>query len=298
MIPLLIIGFARLQNIAEMIEEYRSTDREIYLFVDKAENEFRSENDELIEFAISLVKKSWIKLKISERNLGVGRAVPSAIDWVFESETSVIVLEDDCYLAAPHLKYFDRTISFLSEERVMVCGTTPDTRKSDLKLDTIIPVKYPLIWGWATNINSWQRLRRIYDLSTRSALKEILLNGGSRQILSIAFFLSALIRVRRGRNFSWDSEIAFIMLARNYKSLVPNLSIVWNRGADKFAHHTINGNEVRYGSHPNPEIQISERINLNSEIHEIKIVEELIESEIYHLKFRNVLSPIKAILGQ
>ena len=88
------------------------------------------------------------------------------------------------------------------------------------------------------------------------------------------------------------------MLAKKYKSLVPNLSIVWNRGADEYAHHTVNENQVKYGQHPNPGIKISERVSLSSEFSEIKHVEELIEREIYHLKLRNVLSPIKAILGK
>lgn len=298
MIPLLIIGFARVQNIAQMIEEYRSTDRKIYLFIDRAQQQFRSENQELIDFAVSLEKRSIVKLKISERSLGVGRAVPAAIDWVFESESTVIILEDDCFLTAQHLNYYDRTISFLSEERVMVCGTTPDTRVSNLTLDKVIPIQYPLIWGWATDYKSWQKLRIIYGLSIRSALREIHFNCSRRQILGIAFFLSALIRVRGGRNFSWDSEIAFIMLAKNYKSLVPNMSIIWNRGADEYAHHTLSGDQVSYGQHPNPDIKISEKINLKSDVGDVRHIERLIERRIYHVKLRNVLSPIKAILGR
>jgi hypothetical protein len=88
------------------------------------------------------------------------------------------------------------------------------------------------------------------------------------------------------------------MLAKSFKALTPNLSIVWNRGADQYAHHTMNDNQVSYGIYPNPEIKIMERINLNREINEIKYIEKSIEREIYHLKLRNLLSPIKALLGR
>jgi|688.fasta_scaffold694866_1 hypothetical protein len=298
MIPLLIVGFARVENIAQMISEYVSTGRRIYLFIDKAETLFESENERLISFAKLLENERGIEVKIAERNLGVGRAVPTAIDWVFKTEKEVVILEDDCFLLAPHLLYFDSTISLLSGDKVMICGTTPSLGDVSLNLDEITPIRYPLIWGWATNSDSWNKLRKVYEWPILGAFREIPLSLHFRELLSTAFFFSALIRVRRASNHSWDSELAFIMLTKRYKSYVPNLSIVWNRGTDKYAHHTVTVNKSGYGAIPEPNVVISEMIETNYDRKKVRQIEKLIEENIYHLKLRNFFSPIKAILGR
>ena len=298
MIPLLIVGFARVENIAQMINEYVSTGRRIYLFIDKADTLFESENQRLITFAKLLENEKGIKIKVAKRNLGVGRAVPTAIDWVFETENEVVILEDDCFLLDSHLSYFDSTVSLLSGDKVMICGTTPCLGGASLNLDEITPIRYPLIWGWATNLDSWNKLRKVYGWPIFGAFREIPLSLHFRELLSTAFFFSALIRVRRERNQSWDSEIAFIMLAKRYKAFVPNLSIVWNRGTDEYAHHTIIENKAGYGAIPEPDIEISETIKTNYGRKRVRQIEKLIEDDIYHLKIRNIFSPIKAILGR
>ena len=298
MIPLLIVGFARVENIAQMISEYVSTGRRIYLFIDKAETLFKSENERLISFAKLLENERGIEVKIAERNLGVGRAVPTAIDWVFKTEKEVVILEDDCFLLAPHLSYFDSTISLLSGDKVMICGTTPSLGGARLNLDEVTPIRYPLIWGWATNSDSWNKLRKVYDWPIFGAFREIPLSLHFRELLSTAFFFSALIRVRRASNHSWDSELAFIMLTKRYKSFVPNLSIVWNRGTDEYAHHTMTVNKAGYGAIPEPNVVISEMIKTNYDRKRVRQIEKSIEENIYHLKIRNMFSPIKAILGR
>jgi hypothetical protein len=297
MIPLLIVGFAREQNIVQMINEYSLTQRRIYLFVDKADWAFKAENAKLIEYATSLDKGLNIKIKISDQNLGVGRAVPTAINWVFESEKAAIILEDDCYLTASHLTYFDKTISFLSEDKVMVCGTAPDFGNSSLIVNEIVPIRYPLIWGWATDSDSWNNLRNSYNWSILTAFREISLKFELQYFFSIAFFLAALIRVRRGRVSSWDAEIAFVMLTKNYKSLVPNRSIVSNRGADEYAHHTLDSEQISYSQTPVKDMKVSNRIDINDDKIEIKRIEKLIEKNIYNLKKRHLLSPVKALFG-
>jgi hypothetical protein len=298
MIPLLIVGFARVENIAQMINEYVSTGRRIYLFIDKADKLFESENQRLITFAKLLENKKGIEIKVSERNLGVGRAVPTAIDWVFETEKEVVILEDDCFLLESHLSYFDSTMSLLTGDKVMICGTTPSLEGASLNLDEITPVRYPLIWGWATNSDSWNKLRKVYEWPIFGAFREIRFSLHFRELLSTAYFFSALIRVRRASNHSWDSELAFIMLTKRYKAFVPNLSIVWNRGFDEYAHHTIIENKAGYGAISEPNIVISETIKTNYTRKRVRQIEKLIENDIYHLKIRNMFSPIKAILGR
>lgn len=97
----------------------------------------------------------------SDRNLGLATRVTSAIDWVFASAESAIVLEDDCL---PHDRFFTFCASVLEryrqDARVMhVSGECyRATRESDC---SYFFSKYPLAWGWAT----WRRAWSLFDQS-------------------------------------------------------------------------------------------------------------------------------------
>jgi hypothetical protein len=238
-----------------------------------------------------------IKILWTDKNQGVGRGVPSALDWVFTFEEEVIILEDDCQPTKDAYTFFDKQSNRLSQEIVMACGTSPwaiqNGSDSSRKLSLS---SYPLIWGWSTNSASWSKLRiLIYSETPHFRVMKALLLNPSR-MKSICFFYAALIRVRREKLKAWDSPVALEMLLCGYKAIIANKTLIQNSGQDETASHFSNPNsiltEIVSKSENGPA-----SIELDRSIENCERTDRRIEKEIYSLKLRHLLSPIKAFMG-
>ena len=95
----------------------------------------------------------------SEENLGLDVRVTTAIDWVFRSADSVIVLEDDCL---PHQRFFTFCTEMLDryrEDRQIMHVSGECYRAAREGDSSYLFSKYPLAWGWATWSRAWSLVR-------------------------------------------------------------------------------------------------------------------------------------------
>lgn len=93
----------------------------------------------------------------SESNLGPDARVVSAVNWVFASVDSVIVLEDDCL---PHPGFFGFCSAMLERYRddARVMHVSGECYRAARQGDcSYFFSKYPLSWGWATWARAWAR---------------------------------------------------------------------------------------------------------------------------------------------
>ena len=288
--PVLIICYRRPSNLDVIVTACKDKSRDIYIFVDKCEV-----YDEL---NIEVCKKAHqygasaqkIKVMISDRNLGVRLAVPTAIDWALESCESLIVLEDDCIPNQYALDYFDKSIKLIDQETVIVSGSTLPNFPEKLT-GYIYESTYPLIWGWGLTKNSWAKIRPDHGFAGREVLLSIL--KYPNKTIPILFFFAAVIRVDRGLLNAWDSPVALRMLTRNYKSVIPDTAVISNVGQDEVASHfeststKLEHTVTNYGNRPPSETK-------NSNLKLSRKLDREIENQIYRMKFRHVLSPLKS----
>jgi hypothetical protein len=231
-----------------------------------------------------------IKVKISEKNLGVRFAVPAAINWALESCESLIVLEDDCLPNQYALDYFDESIKMVNQKTVLASGSTLPNFPEKLS-GYSYESAYPLIWGWALTKNSWAKIRPDQVITFKEIFQSIL--KYPNKTISILYFYAAVIRVDRGLLNAWDSPVALRMLINNYKSIIPDSSVISNVGQDDVASHfeSISTKPeftvTNYGNRaPSMTKNLSE--NLSREL------DKEIQNQIYKMKFRHILSPIKS----
>ena len=297
MLPILIVCYLRPEKLETLLSQLTSSTRKIYIYIDRANNRDLKINTQVFEVAEKFKDSLNIKIYWEERNQGVGLGVPSALNWVFKFEDEVIILEDDCQPTKYAYEFFDSQNSRLSSQIVMACGTSPWDGKNDENDSRSLTLSsYPLIWGWSTNLESWSKIGRLIQSKTPHlrVLKAIIQNPSKIGI--ICFFYAAVIRVNRGRLKAWDSPVALEMLLRGYKAIISNKSLIQNSGQDNSASHFLNPSsvldEIVSRSQNGPSSS-----NLDHSLEASEEVDRKIEKEIYFLRARHILSPIKALMG-
>jgi hypothetical protein len=292
--PVLIICFRRPRNLDLIVRACNDKSRDIYIFVDKCQD-YDELNIEVSRMANQLSKSAQrIKVKVGEKNLGVRFAVPAAINWALESCENLIVLEDDCLPNQYALDYFDESIKMINHETVLASGSTLPNFPEKLS-GYNYESAYPLIWGWALTKNSWAKIRPDQDIAFKEIFQSIL--KYPNKAISILYFYAAVIRVDRGLLNAWDSPVALRMLIKNYKSIIPDSSVISNVGQDDVASHfeSISTKPeftvTNYGNRA-PSMTKNLSKNLSREL------DKEIQNQIYKMKFRHILSPIKSKITQ
>jgi hypothetical protein len=233
----LIVGYQRPQNIIEIVQTcILEGIKNFYISVDYPKNE---EHYSLANYSKILAIKDNFKdssltfhVNTYSVNLGCATHVVSACDWVFEFETNVVILEDDCLPSVFFFRYCNYyfQIEKLHENLVLASGSqfAPNLVKSDGAVFS----KYPLIWGWASTQSNWEKIRigicnsRIERWSLSEFDEEqIYWKEGSR-------------RARMGFVDAWDTPLAEFISSTDYFTLAPRNNLVSNVGDDDWATHT------------------------------------------------------------
>jgi hypothetical protein len=111
----------------------------------------------------------------------------------------------------------------------MVSGSNfmKDTNGLDVEF-----LNYPMIWGWCSSSEKWERIRKIYDHKPSIKIKDWL-------IPKRTYFLVGAIRANSQLVDTWDIQIANEMLKVGAFSVLPPVNLVCNKGFDDKAIHTI-----------------------------------------------------------
>jgi hypothetical protein len=290
MLPALLVGFRRLENLQAILTLDNMQNREIFLFVDRSVIP-DSSNENVIRFAEEWSEKTSNQVHISDFNLGVGSAVPKAVDWALNFVEEIAVLEDDCI---PSRHFFDFCESLLvqieSEPNVLlVCGSAGQSGMLKTTLSN-----FPLIWGWATNRKKWKEMRELMEVepSWATLIEKKFIRPSV--LIPFTYFLAAKIRTNRGKLFAWDCQLAFGMIVKNRKSVVPNFNLVTNVGADNFSHHVplaerTNSKILSLGSDEFPNMKLDKTNKSSRECN------KAIKKFTYNMRLKHLLSPIKAL---
>jgi hypothetical protein len=130
MIPVLVVAFRRIPEFRNLLHQLASTKVErIYVAIDgstgidkiEIERKFRDVLTEFNENFPTVKIYSWFR----DENLGSAVSVITAIEWVFQFEVNLIILEDDLIIAPCLLDFFELNIELIeqSEKFVMMTGT-------------------------------------------------------------------------------------------------------------------------------------------------------------------------------
>jgi hypothetical protein len=278
-----------------MLTQLVESKRRVYVFIDRDTSGDTSLNKQVIHTAEAFLGKLEIFIQCSDLNLGVGAAVPTAINWIQKTETHFIVLEDDCHLNKNGFDFLESTKHLLDGSVALISATSPWDlpNYSDREMNVSLS-NYPLISGWATSARNWRRISKFigektpYTVSIMGALRR------PRNAIAISFFLAAHIRNHRGSIGAWDCTLSLGMLLNGECALVPDVTMVTNTGRDSVAAHTKpkTGEDTYYRieslKYPNQNISFSTA--------DRKLTNRAIESRILGMRKRHLLSAVKAAI--
>jgi hypothetical protein len=292
---ILIVCYLRPGDLHAILENFIGSSRRIYIFIDNASAEYKEKNLEVLRIAEDFQSKLHITILHSTTNLGVGRAVPTAINWISSHETSFIILEDDCHITPPGLDFLERSSSLLLGEVTLISATSPwDLPEGKHKNKVVTTSSYPLISGWATSTENWKEISFLIGMKPPYLKSLLFLLRKPGKLLPVCFFLAAHIKVYKGELKAWDCSLALAMLLKSKIALIPNITTVTNTGRDDVASHTVPsiGEDTIFRKASG--VEVSEVVAFGFQ--DRKDTDRQIEDELYGLGPRNMLSPLKALL--
>jgi hypothetical protein len=285
----------RPKNLQSLLERFAHPNQVIYVFIDYAGGSNRELNLEVLNVAKQFIGRCQLYMKVSTVNLGVGLAVPRGIEWISENETKFIILEDDCQLTLEGYDYFIKNSYLLDDTVALISATSPwDTDLGYMREEKLTLSTYPLISGWATNADNWEKMSIYIDKKTPYLKAIISAFKQPKRIIQICFFLSSHIKVRGKLVKAWDSSIALWLVLNSKYVLIPNITMVTNTGKDAVASHTVpfeGESEIfRLATKGFP----SNLLDFSEE--SFKKTNRRIEKVLYKMTFQNLFSPVKAII--
>ena len=297
MIPILIVCYLRPEKLRVLLESLENSRTEIFIFIDRAEGNHQELNVQVYKIAMEYSKSLNIKIKWSNEKMGVAQGVPTAINWAFTFVEELVILEDDCFPSKFALDFFENQRDRVKDSIVMSCATSPWTFSSQAHSSNSVALSnYPLIWGWSTNKINWEKISRLINHPTPHSRIIFSMFRRPMKALAISFFYAAVIRVNRGKLAAWDCPVALEMLLSNYKSIISNVTLIENSGNDDIGSHP--GKPIDVGSEVISSFSGSpsnDRYDKSSGA--MQVNDREIEKEIYELKLRHFLSPIKALIN-
>lgn len=242
-VPIMAVAFNRPHLVKGLLEILNVLKPEhLYVVIDGPRSERPEDAAKVDETKALFAGVTWdCKLNISAAgvNMGVRNRVASGLEWVFNHETSAIVLEDDC---RPDPSFFpfcrEMLLKYQNDTRVMsVCGTKAGPYVPDARYSYFFS-RYFLPWGWATWHDRWNTL---YD-NTLATLEEPQLERYLREALGSyragKYWHWLLTRVHEGKNNSWAYSWMIAGYLQSMLHVTPNRNLITNVGMGAEAVHT------------------------------------------------------------
>ena len=297
MIPILIVCYLRPEKLRVLLESLVNSTREIFIFIDRAEAAYKNLNSEVYEIAMQYKNLMNLKVEWSSEKLGVAQGVPAALNWAFTYVEELIILEDDCFPTNYAFEFFENQSERIKNSIVMSCATSPwKNQPTQHQLNSVALSNYPLIWGWSTNKSNWKKISRLINSPIPHGRVLFSMIRNPSKALAISFFYAAVIRVNRSKLAAWDCPVALEMLLSNYKSIISDVTLIENSGNDEMGSHP--GESVSKDSQViSTSSERAANTRFDSSSSALSINNREIEKEIYRMKTRHYLSPLKALIN-
>lgn len=171
-----------------------------------------------------------------KENLGCGRGVSKAIDWLFENEETGIIIEDDCVSDNSFFLFADEMLSrYNSDERVGMIAGTNQVGNYRMPYSYCFS-KYTACWGWATWRRAWRNMDA--DLNVlKSHKKDLIENRGylGKEKARWNYQIRMLDLIK---DSVWDWQWYFSLASQNQLCIFPKVNLISNVGNDTAATHT------------------------------------------------------------
>ena len=243
--PVLIISYKRIDSLEKVIQSVASYKPDkVYLFSDGPKTK---EEAIRVEEVRSFVLKSinWrcqVFKNFSDRNLGCKYGPQTAISWLFASEETGIILEDDTVPIKSFYPFVEELLEkYKSDLRVWNIGGNnffPDSLNNDTS--SYYFSQFAFTWGWATWANRWRtHLEKMASFEEDARfLQQSLVTD--RAIINN--WVNYGLKSAQDELDAWDYIWSLRVFMSNGLSVVPRTNLINYQGYGPEATHTNKNN--------------------------------------------------------
>jgi hypothetical protein len=240
---ILIIGYNRPALLENLLSRIDSGTRRIYVSIDAPRNtqdwELVDSSKNVAEAFKSRRDKGETLLNFRMENLGLSNAVVSAIDWAFETEEKLIILEDDVLPSKDFLTYMDHYLDkYQNNFLVWQVGGHNANPRTTLSSNDYLSI-FPMIWGWGT----WRTRWKLYEQELFKFEGKLVANlksyvdSGILDSVFDDYWESRIQALKLGRD-TWDYQWAFSMWMHKSFSIQPGSNRTLNLGQNSSGTNT------------------------------------------------------------
>lgn len=230
MIPALVLAYDNLNGIQNRLSELKELGSpQIYVFLDGFDEHLplSRERSELVDFLNTMETRGQITgLYQSDTNLGVGVAVPSALDWFFSNVEYGLILEDDCRI----ISILPSLLETIPQETIsssLICLSNPKLNSDQFEVKFLTSPFFSS-WGWICNREIWRK-NRVTALSLRNVVTAVLsihqLTFMKRLLLLIAW-TDVWLTLRRNQSRLWAFRFSVILILNGQDVLYSSLKAI------------------------------------------------------------------------
>ena len=234
----LIVGYQRVDAIQSILEKCLEAEvKNVLLSIDfpKVQTpDALTRNTQIRDLASKFEPHfESFKTRFLDKNIGCSANVLSSCEWAFNQFKEVAVLEDDCQPSLGFFDYCEEARKFLKSrnEVLLACGT--QFVPVGVKGPSAYLSKYALTWGWFTDREHWEIIKRelVFYSEEYKKRKSIL---ASERI----YWREGARRAYEGYVDVWDTALVYMINEGSYFSLLPPTNLISNIGNDSVATHT------------------------------------------------------------
>lgn len=252
-VPVLLIFFTKekpLKRVFERIREARPS--KLYLCQD-GPREDRPGDIEKIKKCREIVSNiDWeceIHERFQEKNLGCDPHIYQALDWVFQNEEYMIMLEDDGLVDLsffPFCKYlFEK---YYDDKRVALISSFNLLEKWNCPYDYFFSTTGTLSGGWGMWRRAWESRNEALDFLddqyTNSIFSNTCFNNYHENNIRKSIIRQHETIKRTGKIYSFELIVETTRTLNHALTIVPSLNMMSNIGIDSEAFHS--GSNIRH----------------------------------------------------
>lgn len=246
----LVLGFNRPKKLKDCLSAVVDAGiTNVYVSLDAPR--FGNERDVLLCDACLEVVDSFrersvkINLRVSEENLGCKYGPIAGIDWFFEYEEFGMIIEDDIIVTPEFVKFVSANQYLSNQGFWHINGWS--MFNSDYKISGVYESCFPIVWGWATWRNCWQKLELEIDEQFLKSFPQLKLVANASGMGEFEDFWTEIFN-NAGSRDAWDYYWVYSIWKYGGSVLAPPFSLAKNIGFDVDATHTKNSNRLLRGS--------------------------------------------------
>lgn len=242
--PVLVLIHARPDHTAKLLEAIDEWDIScLYIAADGPRPSHEQDKincEQARSIALARAGDRPVKTLFRDDNLGLARAISSAIDWFFDHEEHGIILEDDCIPDASFLPFCAELLERYRHEPnvMMISGDSYLPEKLTLT-NSYRFTRHVHIWGWATWKRAWAHMDR--DMSNWPSLRRSrwLLDVCNGHRDALRYWRWIFDRAARTLWRSWAYPWTFSMWLNKGVAILPGRNLVTNVGFGDLATNTL-----------------------------------------------------------